>query len=175
MVSANGAAKIQMVKSTLKNSKQTEMENFKSIDEILDFAINSEQEAVDFYSELANSTKDEAMKLVYMDFVAEEMSHKARLLKIKEEGVFTVSSTEIPDLKISDYLVPITARFDMNYAEALVVVMKKEKAAFKLYGHLASIAPTPELKQVFKMLAMEEAGHKLKFEQEYDEFVLKEN
>jgi rubrerythrin len=53
--------------------------------------------------------------------------------------------------------------------------MKKEKAAFKLYSHLAKVAPSDDLKNIFTLLAKEEANHKLHFEQEYDEFVLREN
>ena len=151
------------------------MDKFNSINEILDFAIQSEQEAVDFYSSLAKDAKNPTIKSIFMDFVQEEMGHKAKLMKIKEEGIFTIENSEIQDLKISDFLAPVKARPDMTYQDALVVVMKKEKAAFKLYSHLSKIAPTAELKNFFVMLAKEEANHKLHFEQEYDDYVLREN
>ena len=63
----------------------------------------------------------------------------------------------------------------MTYEEALILAMKKEKAAFKLYSALAEKAPNEGLKNVFLGLAMEESKHKLRFEVEYDEFVLREN
>jgi rubrerythrin len=63
----------------------------------------------------------------------------------------------------------------MTYEEALVVAMKKEKAAFKLYTKLAEKAPTEDLKDVFLSLAAEESKHKLRFEVEYDDYVLREN
>jgi rubrerythrin len=148
-------------------------DKFASIDEILDFAINSEQEAIDFYSDLVLKAKNNAVKQIFMEFVKEEMNHKAKLLKIKEEKVFVVSAEKIQDLKISDYLAPVNADQVMSYSEALVMVMKK--AAYKLYSHLASIAPNHEIKVLFTMLANEEATHKLHFEKEYDEFVLREN
>ena len=151
------------------------MENFKSVNEILDFAINSEQEAVDFYSELADNAKTEDMKKIYNEFVQEEMGHKQKLIKIKQEGSFEIDNTEVEDLKISDYLVAVKASPDMSYRDALVVVMKKEKAAYKLYMKLSEKAPNEELKQVFLMLAREEANHKLQFETDYDEHILKEN
>lgn len=151
------------------------MENFQSVNEVLDFAINSEQEAVDFYSELANYASNPEIKKIFLGFVEEEMSHKSKLLKIKEEGTYSVSEQEVTDLKIADYLVPVKATPDMSYQDALVVVMKKEKAAFKLYSKLAERAPNTELRNVFLMLAQEEANHKLHFESEYDEQVLKDN
>ena len=63
----------------------------------------------------------------------------------------------------------------MTYAESLVFAMKKEKAAFKLYSKLAERAPNVNLKNIFLSLAVEESKHKLRFEIEYDEYVLREN
>ena len=151
------------------------MENFKNIDEILDFAIEQEQEAIDFYSELSKQAKNQEMKNIYLEFVQEEMGHKTKLIQVKEEKVFSEASSEVVDLKISDYLVPVKPTPDMSYQDALIVVMKKEKAAHKLYLSLAKMAPTEELKKIFKMLAIEEANHKLQFEEDYDEYILKDN
>ena len=151
------------------------MKNFNTIDEILDFAIGEEQGAVDFYSELAETSKSEDMKLVFIDFASEEIKHKQRLLKIKEEGIFTMETSKVTDLQISDYLVNVKPTPNMTYEEALILAMKKEKAAFKLYSALAEKAPNEGLKNVFLGLAMEESKHKLRFEVEYDEFVLREN
>ena len=53
--------------------------------------------------------------------------------------------------------------------------MKKEKAAYRLYTHLAGVAGDKNLSKTFLGLAQEEAKHKLRFEIEYDEVVLKEN
>ena len=63
----------------------------------------------------------------------------------------------------------------MTYQEALILAMKREKAAYKLYMKLSEIAPNDNLKKVFKGLAIEEAKHKLKFEIEYDDVIYKEN
>lgn len=151
------------------------MKEFKNIDDILDFAINSEQEAVDFYSKMAEISKTDDMRNVFMQFAQEEISHKARLTKIKHEGAYQVESQEINDLKIGDYMVSVKPSPDMSYSEALVLAMKKEKAAFKLYLELSKRANNDEMKNVFLSLAQEESKHKLRFEIEYDEFVLKEN
>lgn len=79
------------------------------------------------------------------------------------------------DLKISDYVVNVKPTPEMTYEEALIVAMKKEKAAFKLYTNLAAKAPNENLKDVFLSLATEESKHKLRFEVEYDDYVLREN
>lgn len=151
------------------------MKNFSNINEIFDFAINAEQEAVDFYNNLAQKSNNAEMKKTFEQFAQEEMGHKARLIKIKESGTFTVETTAITDLKISDYLVETKPTGELTYQDALVIAMKKEKAAFKLYSNLANKAPNNEIKMLFLSLAQEEAKHKLRFEIEYDEFVLREN
>jgi len=150
------------------------MENFKDINEILDFAIQSEQDAIDFYSYMQKNANSKDMKEIYSELIEEEMSHKKKLIDIKNQGSFMIENSKVNDLKISDYLVSVKAKSDLSYQEALVLVIQKEKAAFNLYKTLANRAPS-ELKEVFMMLANEEANHKLKFETYYDEYVLKEN
>ncbi len=151
------------------------MEEFKSINDILDFAINSEQDAINFYTDLAKNSDNDAMAEAFIQFAKEEKGHKARLIKIKETEVIKFKNTNVLDLKIGDYLVDIEPTPEMTYQQALILAMKREKSAFKLYSNLASIAPNAELKKVFLSLAQEEAKHKLRFEIEYDENVLKEN
>ena len=127
------------------------MDNFKSVDEILDFAIDQEQEAIDFYSELADKAKRNDIKKIYLEFVKEEMGHKAKLIKVKEKkSLIELPDSMVTDLKISDYLVPVKASPEMTYQEALIVVMNKEKAAYKLYTSLAKMAPTEETKNLFQ-------------------------
>lgn len=151
------------------------MEEFKTINDILDFAINSEQEAVEFYSSLASNAKNDEMKSVFEQFAKEEMGHKAMLMKIKSEDTFEIRDQQIIDLKIADYLVDVEASPNMSYEEALIVAMKKEKSAFRLYSNLAAKAPNDKMKRIFLSLAQEESKHKLRFEIEYDDFVLREN
>lgn len=146
-----------------------------TITEILDFAIEREQEAVDFYNEIAAKTDNSEMKKVFEQFAREEMGHKAKLLNIREAGLFNLSFNKIEDLKIADYVVNIEASTDMTYHDALILAMQKEKAAFKLYQELAKRAPNNEVSNIFLSLAQEEAKHKLRFEIEYDEYVLREN
>lgn len=71
------------------------MKTFNSIEEILDFAIAAEQRAVDLYIGMVEKSSVDDMKEVFMEFAKEEMSHKARILKIKNEGVFDIPSEKI--------------------------------------------------------------------------------
>lgn len=151
------------------------MVDFKNTNEILDFAIQNEQNAVDFYTELAKTARTEDMRSTFEQFAREEIGHKARLIKIKTEGIFSLPNEKVIDLKIADYVVRTEPTATMSYEQTLILAMKREKAAFKLYLKLSDNAPTSDLKQLFLGLAQEESRHKLKFELEYDEFVLREN
>jgi rubrerythrin len=151
------------------------MKEFTSVDDILDFAIGLEQDAVNFYKELANNALTPDMKQVFEQFAREEIEHKARLTGIKEQGLYHMTQEAVNDLKIGDYLVSIKPSPGMSYRDTLVLAIKREKAAFKLYTDLSEKTPDKEMKSLFLSLAIEESKHKLRFELEYDEYVLRDN
>jgi rubrerythrin len=151
------------------------MKTFKNINEVLDFAMIGEQGAVDMYTKLAAGSKNSEMRDIFLQFAKEEMGHKARLLRIKTEGIFDSHPVTVTDMKISDYMAEVEPKPDMDYPDALLLAMSREKAAFKLYTRLANEVTFPELRNIFLGLAQEEAKHKLRFELEYDEFVLRDN
>jgi len=151
------------------------MNQFQSTEDILNFAIGEEQAAVDFYLLLAGQSKNKQTRDIFNGFAEEEMRHKANLMKVKEAGSFQLSGSTIRDLKITEYLVDVKPTPDMTYHDALILAMKKEKAAFRMYTELAENAPDPQTRGLFLGLAQEEAKHKLRFEVEYDDHILKEN
>jgi rubrerythrin len=151
------------------------MKEFNNINDILDFAIGEEQNAVDFYMMLASQAKSEQTRKIFTSYAEEEMGHKAKLLQVKDNGTEIFGHSKVTDLKISDYLVDVKASPDMSYQEALILAMKKEKAAFKLYTCLAERMQDAAMRETFFLLAQEESKHKLRFELEYDDEVLREN
>ncbi len=151
------------------------MEQWTSVDEVLDFAIGNEEEAAQFYSDLATNMDRQWMKEVFEGFAREEKGHKAKLLEIKEGKRLLKSEKKVLDLKLADYLVPPETSEKMDYQQALVLAMKKEKKAFQMYNDLANLSDEADLKETFLALAQEEAKHKLRFEVEYDQYVLQEN
>jgi len=146
-----------------------------SVDAILDFAIDEEAKAAVFYKDLAAKMERPHMKIVFEDFAREELGHKRKLLDMKAGKVLLPAKEKVLDLKIADYTVEAEPNPGMNYADALVLAMKAEKAAFKLYHDLARTADDPNIRAALMGLAQEEAKHKLRFEIEYDEYVLTEN
>jgi rubrerythrin len=115
------------------------------------------------------------MKDLLMEFSQEEARHKAKLLAVKEGQKLLSAEQKIADLKISDYLVEVEVSDDIDIQDALILAMQREKAAFRLYNDLAARVDDAELRELFLGLAQEEAKHKLYFETEYDERMLRDN
>lgn len=151
------------------------MPQWNSVEEVLDFAIGQEEEAAKFYTELAESAKREWMKGIFRQFAKEEEGHKQKLLEVKSGKLLVPAQQKVLDLKMSDYLAGVEPSPDMDYQQALVVAMQKEKMAFKMYSDLAEQVDDENLKNTFLSLAQEEAKHKLRFELEYDEHVMTDN
>ena len=151
------------------------MDKWNAVNDVLDFAIDREQEAADFYNELSGKVDKPWMKKIFADFAKEEMGHKAKIEGVKAGKKLLPAEKKVLDLKIGDYLVDIEITDDIDYQGALMVAMKREKAAFRLYSDLSAQSDDENVQALFAGLAQEEAKHKLRFEVEYDEHFLTEN
>ena len=148
---------------------------FKSVEEVLDYAVKSEENAYAFYTSWSKKLEDKSLVSVFEDLAAEELQHKEFLLGVKKGAALKPSDTEITDLKISDYVLDVKASTDMDYQEALTLAMQREKEAFKLYTGLVAMSTDEDMINTFNALAQEEAKHKLRLEIMYDEDIYKEN
>lgn len=151
------------------------MENFKSINEVLAFAIQAEEEAVDFYTQLAQGARNDAMRDTFTQLAKEEEGHAKKIKNLKMDAIHFAESTPITDLQISDYINPEVNYKELDYSEVLVIAINREKRAYMLYSKLAEMIEESEMKKLFYFLAKEESRHKNRFEVEYDEHVLSEN
>jgi rubrerythrin len=142
---------------------------------LLEFAIEQEQAAVDFYTELASKVKETHVRDTLLEFAEQERRHKVKLQAIRARPDVPKASGKITDLQIGDYLVDIDPTPDLSFQGALIIAMKKEKAAYRMYQDLAAYSDDPDLRDVFLFLAQEEANHKLSFEIQYDDIILQEN
>lgn len=151
------------------------MKEFQSAEDILDFAIANEEGAAQFYLGMAAKTEVPGMAQVFKDFAREEQRHKVKLQEIKRSGRTTSFGEKVIDIKLADYVGDVADEEPMDYQSALILAMKKEKKAFQLYMALADRTDDPGLKELMIGMAQEEAKHKLRFELEYDENVLRDN
>lgn len=142
---------------------------------IIDFAVDREKEAVDFYRDLQSKAKFDEMKEMLKDLETMERGHITFLEKVREKGVEKVEVDQVQDLSISDYMVEVEPKPDMDYQDILIIAMKREQKSKELYEELAKRFAGSEIEKILLKIAADETEHKLRFEKLYDEFVLKEN
>ena len=150
---------------------------FENLEEILDFAIEKEIEAAEFYTRLSKEESFSGSGKMFDEFAAEERKHQKMLENFKTKGI--TSSTQdyrfkwITDIKRSNYVVDLEYQKGMGYNEILMLAMKREEKALKLYNEFLMQADTEESKKLFKILCQEEAKHKLALETMYDDYMAK--
>ena len=125
--------------------------------------------------ELSEQVDNETMKKTLLGFASAERGHKLKLQVAKTHDAVVSVKGNVTDLKIGDYLVAAEPVPELSFQDALLIAMKREKAAMQLYTDLAGTIGDEELKALFLALAEEESRHKLRFEAEYEEYFLSEN
>lgn len=140
---------------------------------IIQFAIDKEINSASFYTSASRVAKHSGAKELFLDLTKEEEGHRKLLENLNEEKITQARIENIPDLKISDYMMEVAFRPDMPYADILRMGMKMEEHSLNLYNHLKESSNDADLEKLFAFLAQEEAKHKLKFEKLYDEEILK--
>ena len=148
---------------------------FDSLVDVLEFAIRKEEEAAELYTGLARNMEQPHMAKIFEEFAAEEREHKRKILTVLTGRPAWIPQPRIADLNISDHLLDVVPSPDMDYQHALIIAMKAEKAAYKMYMNLSDAAEDEGMKDLFYLLAQEEAKHKLRFEIEYDDQFSGEN
>lgn len=145
--------------------------------EIIDFAVEREEEAVEFYQELQEMVKFQDKQALLKEFEEMEKSHIVILENIRKNITQTVGAPppRVENLSISDYLLEVKPAKDMSYQDILITAMKREENANRLYSDLANESVDSETKNLFLRLANEESKHKLYFEKLYDSDILTEN
>lgn len=148
------------------------MKTFKSVDEIMHFAVGSALETAQFFTRLSKQARNARIKREFEKYAREEFAYIVKLTKVREIAPLGITTKQMKDLNISDYHIDLNQTKELKYSEALVIAMRKAKAAFQLYQDIASRTPNGEIKSVFRSLANDEAKHNRRFEIEYNESIL---
>jgi len=150
---------------------------FENLKAIIDFAIEREKEAAEFYDDVSGKEFFSGSREMLKEFAAEERKHQAMLEKFLKEGadrsVAEYKLKWITDIKRSNYVVDLEYREGMVYNELLMLAMKREEKALALYNELEQKVEDAKGKKLFRVLAQEEAKHKLFLETNYDDYMAK--
>lgn len=147
--------------------------NFENLKAIIDYAIEKEIEAQEFYLELSRDETMSGSKEMFADFAKEEKKHQQMLENMNSDNFVDYQFKWITDLKRSDYVVDLEYKKGMGYQEILMIAMKREEKALELYNQLQDNAEDDNQKKLFKILCQEEAKHKLALETMYDDYMAK--
>ncbi len=147
----------------------------KDFEEILDFAVMREQEAIKFYQDLQNQSHFQGQLEMLKELEAMEKSHIIAIEKIRKAGVKEEDIHKTPNLKISEYITADPEILDLGYQNILIKGMKREETSFLLYSEMSVKFPDLEISTLFRRLAADEAQHKKFFENLYDDWMRKGN
>ncbi|ROL62213.1 rubrerythrin [Bacteroidetes/Chlorobi group bacterium ChocPot_Mid] len=137
--------------------------------EVIKYAIERELEAADFYKDLQTKVKIQASKEMLKTFEKMELGHADILKNLDLNKIELYKPEKVNNLKLSDFMVEPVTHEEMTFQEILVIAMKREEAANKMYLYLADSTDDDRVKNLFLKLATEEAKHKLQLETMYDE------
>ena len=143
-----------------------------SVSDVVNFAIDKEEKAVEFYRKCAERAKHPGIKEFFEEMVAEEQSHKDMLRELDPSNLDEIKLQKVENLKISDYLVDVEFSDDMTYQEALLLAMKKEEKALAFYSGWKNKCVNEKTSKLFQALENAEEKHKRKLEQLYDDEML---
>ncbi len=144
---------------------------FKSLRDILMFAMAKEEASVQFYRSLSTRVVKPETIAVFEILARQEEKHiEAVKFELYKLG-FTVPESDSSDRDTNNnaFQLEIDRKSEeMTYIEALQLGVQKERAAFKLYAELLALAEDLDSRRVFLELAEEEMRHVLALEREIE-------
>jgi rubrerythrin len=148
-----------------------------TIEEIIDFAIEREQEAQATYLSYAGQTERRSFSELLRSMAEMEKEHERKLTALKQGDAAAASFTppKGADLGLAAMLVEVPFSPTMDYGDFLVLVIRKESDAEQLYRKLQGLTTSADVGNMFALLADEERKHRDWAQERYDEDILKEN
>lgn len=142
------------------------------IEKVLRIAIRKEQEAREFYLDLADRVEEPATRDTLAFLAGEELKHKEFLEKYLHGGFQEggLRMNHVVDYKIVEHAEDEPEEiFDepLTPARAFLVAARREAASHRFYQELGHIHPPGEVRELLCQMASEELRHKEKVEYLY--------
>ncbi len=142
-----------------------------TVKDVLKKAIQQEIESQRLYTNLSQKMTDQAAKDAFEQLSQQEKGHQKLLEQylrgeIKEGAL---SSEQVIDYKIAEYLDQPEITFDMKLKDVFLLAANREKTSHEFYLSLAGIHPQGQVRRLLEELAAQELEHKQKVEFLYTE------
>ena len=143
----------------------------KTLNDLLDAAIQDEIAAQKFYLDALEKTKNAKLKEFFNSLAREEKGHERILTGVKEMGIYDGSLPVDEDSveKIANaHVIPHEEPIEeMSLERAMEVAMKKENKASEVYGQMEQSSNQEELKKLFSSLSSDERRHASKIDEQF--------
>lgn len=141
----------------------------KPLSEVIDLAIQREEEAYEFYKNILIKLEDTTIKDT-IEFIAnEEKKHKAFLVNYRkgDYGSDALRMTAVVDYKISEYLEEPEITKETKREDVYLIAAHRELRSHRFYTELANMHDANNVKEMLLKMANEELKHKEKMEYLY--------
>ncbi len=141
----------------------------KKVSDILDLAIQREEEAYEFYMDILGRVDDESARDTLKFIAGEEVKHKRFLVNYRE-GQYSADGLRMADFveyKIAEYLEEPDSDGDLSSQEVYLIAAHRESRAHQFYTELAGLHADGEIQTMLLKMANEELKHKEKMEYLY--------
>jgi rubrerythrin len=143
--------------------------NQKKFNQIIDFAIKREHEAVGFYRDIKKLISFENSVELLDNLEEMERVHIEILEGIRIKTMKNVLLPRGETLEVEKHQVKINPSKDMSYHDILTLAIQREEESLQLYNKLSSQPGDDDIRKLFLRLANEEAAHKAMLEKLFDE------
>ena len=141
----------------------------KSIADIIDMAIQREEDAYDFYMDIHHKVQDAGVKDTVEFIAKEEIKHKEFLVGYRagNYGSNSLRMADVVDYRIAEYLEEPEVDSDSSREEVYLIASHREARSHLFYTELAGMHTDRELNAMLLKMANEELKHKEKMEYLY--------
>ena len=143
----------------------------KTVDDLLEIAIQHEISSQQFYQDALEKTSDKKVRNFLESLIEEEKGHERILINIKEMEIYDGS------LPIDEDMVRVASEShtidipelssEPELEEIYEIALKRETRAYNIFQQLTKSVSDEELKTLFKNLADEEMNHHQNIDREY--------
>ena len=136
----------------------------------IETAIGREEDAFNFYNELAGQVADQSARETILWIAAEEKKHKKFLVKFRDkgQGPADLREAEVIYYKLAEYLEEPEVSDNMRREEVFLLAAHRELRSFNFYTDLAALyTEGTDIHDMLQRVANEELKHKEKMEYLY--------
>lgn len=139
----------------------------KELKNIIEFAVEKEFEAYEFYRDAQNKVTSESLRELFKELSEEELDHRDFLKNFLKSNMEEIKLDEFSDFKISETIDKPVLSIEMDFSDAIALAIKNEEEAMNMYKSLAKTCLNEKEKNLFLSLMNMEQMHKARLEEVY--------